>query len=227
MFGYEALSRPPTTSILSNPEFLFKAAIRFGLYCDLEMLSWKKALEHLPPLAPENKLFLNCNPYLVESPKFFRIKSTFEEHNFSAKNVVLEITERSVISDFASFYKRLRFYHDYGFGIAIDDVGGGYASLESIVETNPMIVKIDTHLVNNLSAEPVKRSLIKFVVAFCKENKIISVAEGVENKQDLDALIELGVDAVQGYLLCRPTPQPNLAEIYKDIHVRLGLNPAP
>lgn len=228
LFGFEALSRPPTTSILSNPDLLFKAALRFGLYFDLEILSWRKALQGLPKtLEKDERLFLNCNPYLVESPKFFKIKSMFEETKVDSKSIILEITERSVISDFAAFYKRLRFYRDYGFGIAIDDVGGGYASLESIVETRPTVVKIDTHLVHNIHDDPLKKSLIKFVVAFCRESNIISVAEGIETKQDLDTLMELGVDAGQGYLLCRPTATINLPEIYKDIHVRLGIEQSP
>ena|SRR3989338_5077210 len=224
LLGFEALSRPPTKSILSNPELLFKAALRFGLYCDLEILSWRKALQEAPVIMPGEKLFLNCNPYLVESPKFFKIRSTFEESKFLAKNVILEITERSAISNFQAFYERLQFYREFGFGVAIDDVGGGYASLESIVETKPQVVKIDTHLIANLQEDPLKRSLIKFIVSFCKENNIISVAEGIERKQDLDALLELGVDAGQGYLLCRPTHTPKLSEIYKDIHVRLNLD---
>ena len=100
----------------------------------------------------------------------------------------------------------------------------GYASLESIVETQPTVLKIDTHLVNGLSDHPLKQSLIKFLVSFCKENNIISVAEGIERKEDLDVLTNLGVDAGQGYLLCRPSPAPNPAEIYKDIYLRLGIN---
>ncbi len=224
IFGYEALSRPPTTSILSNPDLLFKAALRFGLYSDLELLSWHKAITAMPELRNGEKLFLNCNPYLVESPKFFKVKSIFEESKISAHDVILEITERSAISDFKVFYERLKSYRNYGFQIAIDDVGGGYASLESIVETKPKIVKIDNHLTGNLADEPLKRSLVKFIVKFCKENDIISVAEGIEKKQDLDILMKLGVDAGQGYLLCRPTMQIDLDEIYKDIHVRLNVD---
>ncbi|MFH1359434.1 MAG: EAL domain-containing protein [Candidatus Omnitrophota bacterium] len=224
LFGYEALSRPPATSILSNPDLLFKAALRFGLYSDLELLSWRKAIEAAVKFKGSEKIFLNCNPYLVESPKFFKIKSLFEEVNMSPRDVVLEITERSAISDFKAFYKRLKSYRDYGFEIAIDDVGGGYASLESIVETKPKIVKIDTHLISDLENDPLKRSLIKFVVRFCRENHIIAVAEGIERKQDLDILLDLGVDAGQGYLLCRPAQSINLNEQYKDIHVRLGLD---
>lgn len=227
VFGFEALSRPPAQSILSNPELLFKAALRFGLYCDLELLCWERILQTMPKFMEKEKLFLNCNPYLVESPKFFKIKAIFEKYNFPAKNTVLEITERSAIVDFTGFYKRLRFYRDYGFGIAIDDVGGGYASLESIVETKPTVLKIDTHLVTDLKNHSLKRSAIKCIVNLCKENNFISVAEGVERKEDLDVLIDLGVDAGQGYLLCRPTPDPKMEEIYKDIQARLNISVPP
>ncbi len=223
VLGFEALSRPPTQSILANPELLFKAALKFGLYCDLELLSWRKALEAMPAHLEGQKLFLNCNPYLVESPKFFKVKSLFYEKNFSPKNIILEITERSEIDDFKIFFERLRFYRDYGFGIAIDDVGCGYASLESIIQTNPEVVKLDGRLAKNLKEDSVKRSLIKFIVSFCKENKIISVAEGIEKEEDLGILIDLGVDAGQGYLLSRPSPEINISEIYKDLHARLGL----
>src|SRR3989338_3630513 len=79
LFGYEALSRPPAQSILSNPDLLFKAALRFGLYCDLEMVCWEKLIKSMPPCESDQKLFLNCNPYLVESPKFFKIKTILEK----------------------------------------------------------------------------------------------------------------------------------------------------
>ncbi|HOW36131.1 MAG TPA: EAL domain-containing protein [Candidatus Omnitrophota bacterium] len=227
IFGFEALSRPPIKSILSNPELLFKAALRFGLYCDLEMISWQKALESMPRCSEEARLFLNCNPFFVESPKFFKIKSIFDKNNVNPKNIVLELTERSLVSDYNSFYERLRFYRNYGFDIAIDDVGGGYASLESIVEIRPSVVKIDIHLIQNLKNDPIRRSLVKFIVSFCKENNIISIAEGIEQKEDLDILIDLGVDAGQGYLLCRPTHSVNLEEIYKDIRVRLNIDDIP
>ena len=109
----------------------------------------------------------------------------------------------------------LHHYRQAGFKIAVDDVGGGYASLEAIVETRPEVVKIDRHIISELKHDSFKRSIVKFVVAFCKENRIISVAEGIETKQDLDTVIDLGVDAGQGYFLCRPAPQLNLPEMRK------------
>ena len=214
LLGLEVLTRPLTQTILSNPELLFKAALQFGFYCDLEMLAWKKALRFISqhPLS-EAKIFLNCNPYLVEGHKFLKIKSVFDENHIDVEKVVLEITERSAIKDFKTFYEHLKYFKDQGFGVAVDDVGGGYASLESIVETQPDVVKIDRHIISDLKRDIFRRSIVKFIVSFCKENQIISVAEGIETRRDLDAVIDLGVDAGQGYFLYRPTTQINLKDI--------------
>ena len=216
--GWEVLSRPNKESILANPESLFKAAVQFGCYTELEILAWKKALNLIAHgLTAGEKIFLNCNPYLVEEKNFEKVKTVFEECQISGTNIVMEITERSAICDFKVFYESLKCYRDYGFGIAVDDVGGGYASLESIVEIRPEIVKIDSHIVSDLKKNPFKQSIVKFLVSFCKERNIFSIAEGIETQEDLDAVIELGVDAGQGYFLYPPTSHLDPAGMRKSV----------
>ena len=100
----------------------------------------------------------------------------------------------------------------------MDDLGAGYSSLESIIEIKPEAVKLDRHIVNGVSGDPYKNSIVKLFVAFCRENSIICVAEGIENKDDFDAVIDLGVDAGQGYYLCRPTETMDLAAMH-DLHL--------
>lgn len=213
IYGLEALSRPVTGSILSNPEVLFKSAIQYGFYQDLEFLAWKKAVAYAAEFIQDERLFLNCNPYMVEGPKFMTVKNIFDNMHIKTNKVVLEITERSAISDFAVFYEHLKEYREHGFEFAVDDVGGGYASIESIVETRPEIVKIDRHIVNGIHQDKFKKSIIKFILAFCKENNIFSIAEGIECKDDLDCVRELGVDAVQGYYLYKPNSKINRSEM--------------
>ncbi len=207
LFGFESLSRPNTLSTLSAPDLLFKAAIQYGFYQDMEFLAWEKALKYVSEHINGKKLFLNCNPYLVEGPKFMLIKALFDKHKFDVKNVFLEITERSAIPNFKAFYEHLQAYRDYGFKFAVDDVGGGYASLESIVETRPEAVKIDMHIVTHLENDPFRRSIVKFIVSFCKEHGIFSIAEGIETMRDFEIVRDLGVDAGQGYYFQRPSPE--------------------
>ncbi|MDP8264842.1 MAG: EAL domain-containing protein [Candidatus Aceula lacicola] len=211
--GLEVLSRPPTKSGLANPEMLFEAALRFGFYKELEMICWKRAFEVISSSHYSDRIFLNCNPYLVESLEFLTIKSIMSDYNILSKNMVLEITERSAISDYKMFFDRLREYQKDGLSVAIDDLGGGYASLESIVEINPKLVKIDISIIRDLDKNPLKRSLVKAIISFCKENNITSVAEGIERKEELDVLLDLGIDAGQGYFLGMPSPEIKIDEL--------------
>ena len=78
LLGLEMLSRPQTNTPMFNPEIFFKAALKYGVYYEVEMIGWRKALK----MASENfdgrqKLFLNCDPYLVESEKFKTVKRCF------------------------------------------------------------------------------------------------------------------------------------------------------
>jgi len=205
LLGFEMLSRPQTITPMFNPETFFRMALKYGVYYEVEMIGWRKALK----IISENfdggqKLFLNCDPYLVESDKFQTVKETFSHYGMSTNEVFLEITERSAVIAFEVFYEKLREYRQDGFKIAVDDLGAGYSSLESIIEIKPEAIKLDRHIVNGVCNDLYKNSIVKLFVAFCRENGIISIAEGIETKQDFDALIELGVDAGQGYYLCRP-----------------------
>lgn len=215
LLGLEMLSRPQTSTPMLNPEVFFKAALKYGVYYEVEMIGWKKALK----MASESfdgrqTLFLNCDPYLVESERFNEVKEMFSGFGMSSNEVFLEITERSAVIAFDVFYERLREYRQDGFKIAVDDLGSGYSSLESIVEIRPEAIKLDRHIVNGVSTDLYKNSIVKLFVAFCRENGIICVAEGIENKSDFDALIELGVDAGQGYYLCRPMEKLDLSALH-------------
>lgn len=215
LLGLEMLSCPQTSTPMLNPEVFFKAALKYGVYYEVEMIGWRKALK----MASENfdgrqTLFLNCDPYLVEKERFQAVKEMFSGFGMSGSEVFLEITERSVVVAYDQFYKRLRAYRQDGFKIAVDDMGAGYSSLEAIIEIKPEAIKLDKHIVNGVSTDLYKNSLVKLFVLFCRENGIICVAEGIENKRDLETLIELGVDAGQGYYLCRPIENVDLSKMH-------------
>ncbi len=218
IYGLEALCRLTLKhSAIANPEILFNLALRFGLYEDLEMIVWKKAMEKAEEHLEDEKLFLNCNPYLIEGECFAEIKAMFEKNSLKNENIILEITEKAAISEYEIFYKQLAKFREVGFKFAVDDVGGGYACLESIVETKPEVVKIDRHVIIDIDKDPFKRSIVKFIVSFCRENNVICIAEGIETKEALETVKQLGVHAAQGYYLYKPSPTINLPEMLQAV----------
>ena len=212
LLGVEVLSRPSVDSEFVNPEILFDAAFQVGMLFDLEKLSHKKALLVLGERAKKTMLFFNLSPYLIEDAKF-RDFSPFYKVYTEPKMIALELTERTAIKDFYTFSLMLHFFKNDGFKISLDDLGSGYASLNSIVEIRPDFIKIDMHLIRNMHIDSVRQNLIKAIVTFCKQSKIISIAEGIETPEVLAALIDFGVDAGQGNLLGRPVSDPQVLSL--------------
>ena len=78
LLGFEMLSRPQTSGIMASPEIFFKNALKYGVYHEVEMIGWRKAIKKAADIFDgRQKLFLNCDPYLVESDKFKTVKECF------------------------------------------------------------------------------------------------------------------------------------------------------
>jgi len=203
IFGYEVLTRGPKGTKLERPDKLFQCALTYGMIFELEKVCRKKALAKLGDEVKKTLIFFNTSPYLMETES---IKEILDLYNMP-EQIVLEITERAEIKNFPAFCDIMRSLKAKGFKVSLDDVGSGYSSLEAIAELRPDFVKIDMGLVREIHKNPVKQNLVKAIVLLCKESKIVSVGEGIETEDELKALIDLGVEAGQGYLLGRPAPE--------------------
>ena len=208
-FGLEVFNRAPKEHPLSNPEFLFRAALMVGKYFDLEMLGWNKAIKHWKIHRKTEKLFLNCSPYLVENTRFD--SGLIHQLAGEIDNLVLEVTERSAVQDYTLFFDKLKDSRKAGLKIAVDDVGSGYASLDSIVQLRPEFVKIDIVLIRDIDSDHLKRNIVEAIVNFCKKSQVLTIAEGIETPEEMKAVKDLGIDILQGYLLSKPSQEINLA----------------
>lgn len=203
LFAYEVLTRGPAQNLLEDPVKLFQSALRCGLLFELEMMCRKKALKKIGNLIDKKIFFFNNSPYLIESDKFKEVASLYSK----PARIVLEITERAEIKNFQIFCRKLNSIKREGFKIALDDVGSGYSSLDSVAEMEPDYAKIDSALVHDIDGSPKKQNLVKAILGLCKQNGIVSIGEGIETEKELNTLLDLGVDAGQGYLLGRPLPE--------------------
>ena len=206
--GLEVLSRPQTGGLIDNAEFLFKTALILDMYSELEILCWRKAVDKWKQFANREKLFLNCTPYFIESGRLD--KGFLTNLGIDPGSIVLEITERTAIQKQNVFMEQLNALRSLGVSIAVDDVGSGFASLDTVVEIRPDIIKIDRHLVRELHKDELRYNIMSSVISFCKKSKIMTVAEGIEFEEELDVVSELGVDAIQGFLVGKPTPDISL-----------------
>jgi hypothetical protein len=98
-------------------------------------------------------------------------------------STILEITEKSVIDDFAHCREVIARLRSHGFKVAVDDAGAGYSGLQTIVETEPDYIKLDISLTRNLDQSLVKQKLVRTLSAFCRDAGIELIAEGVETRR--------------------------------------------
>ncbi len=201
LFAFEVLTHGPKDSPLENPEKLFQCALSYGMLFELEMMYRKKALNKLGDLVAKKLFFFNSSPYLIEAENFKEVLSLYGRPG----QIVLEITERVEIRDFHTFCQTLNSFRNRGFKIAIDDVGCGYSSLDAVAELEPDFVKIDSGLIRGVNENSVKQNLVKAIMLLCKQSGITSIGEGIEKEEELQTLIDLGVDAGQGYFLGHPS----------------------
>lgn len=204
--GYEALSRGPADSEFERPDKLFRIAYDTDLVLKLERLCRKKALEAGRALPDGRKLFLNIEPEAVGDPELREIMTTslLANVNLSPDRIVLEITERTAIADFAAFRSTLEYLRALGFSIAVDDAGAGYGSLQCLAEVRPEWLKIDISLVRGIDSDEIRSQLVTSLVSFADSIGVDLIAEGIETLAELAKLRELGVRYGQGFLFTVP-----------------------
>lgn len=220
ILGYEALSRIDMEDCLFNTEEMFEYAEVFHCSWNLEYLCRKKAIKGVKNEICDKKLFINVDPYVLNDERFKRgmTKEYLERYDISTQNIVFEISERTNIDEVEAFQRTINHYERQNYHIAIDDFCKGYAGFNRVYFLQPEYVKIDMSIIRDIDKDTVKSSLVAGFVKYCMDDKILLIAEGVETKEELEKLIELGVDYAQGYFLGKPKAKlQNISEKVKNI----------
>lgn len=210
ILGYEALSRGPSNSPLHSPVALFSVASHAGRLSELEIACRESACRRFSEQKLPGKLFLNISPEsLMETAhQPGRTLQLLRDFGIPPSQVVIELTEQTPTDDFDLLQTALHHYRDMGFAIALDDLGAGYSSLRLWSELRPDYVKIDRHFIDGIHQDALKREFVGSILQIARASRAQVIAEGIELPEELAVLTEMGVDLVQGYLLCRPQEQP-------------------
>jgi len=210
ILGYEALSRGPSNSPLHSPLALFAVARQAGRLSELEIACRESACRRFNEQQLPGKLFLNVSPesLLEAAHQPGRTLQLLADFGIPPSQVVIELTEQTPTDDFQLLQTALHHYRAMGFSIALDDLGAGYSSLRLWSELRPDYVKIDRHFIDGIHQDALKREFVGSILQIARASRAQVIAEGIELPEELAVLTEMGVDLVQGYLLCRPQEHP-------------------
>lgn len=209
VLGWEALIRGPQGTPFERPNVLFAVAQENDMEVELETLCLETIFRNVPRTVGSRCLFVNASSTLLRHPVFLDQRN-LTGINRSHGDVIIEISEKEMV-DYSSFGDILATVRGAGMRIAIDDAGSGYSGLEAILQLKPDYIKVADSLVRRLEDDPIKREIISSLAAIGRRIDATLVAEGIEREEERAALIALGVEYGQGFLLGRPAYQVSAA----------------
>jgi EAL domain-containing protein (putative c-di-GMP-specific phosphodiesterase class I) len=206
VIGYEALTRGPEGTPYQSPETLFSLARQSKLSRQLDHLCKLTAIASAKAKPPGTLLFVNTLPTTLDDPSFLNgaAPEMLAESGLRAADVVWELTERHPIEDYGAFGSMMKTYSGLGYQVAIDDVGTGYSSIQTISHVRPRFLKVDISLVAGIHENLLKQELVSSLLMLGRNISATVIAEGVESMDELATLKELGVTLAQGYLFGLP-----------------------
>jgi EAL domain-containing protein (putative c-di-GMP-specific phosphodiesterase class I) len=203
--GWEGLSRGPRGSDLELPVVLFGSANRYGVTEELERACRRQAFVDWRLFGERGRLFLNTVPATIRDTSFLgRGVLDYLGPELAPSDVTLEITEQRVIDNLNLYREAMHSFTDLGFSFAIDDVGAGYSGLETVAVLKPAYLKIDIALVRDVHQKKVSQQVVKAILDMGEGLGASVIAEGIETREEEEALRGLGVKWGQGYLYARP-----------------------
>ena len=213
VFAHEALVRgpqgEPAGSLLQQVDA--DNLYAFDQACRVKAVEWGARL-NLPGL-----LSINFMPNAVYQAETC-IRATLEaaaRFGFPLERIIFEVTEQEQVLDIEHLLQILYAYRKQGFKTAIDDFGSGYAGLNLLADFQPDLLKLDMELIRGIDQDSVRQVLVDGTLQMCRRLGVDVIAEGVETREELAVLKDMGIQLFQGYLLARPgfesLPEVNLA----------------
>ena len=214
--GFETLIRwnHPTDGVVSPLRFI-AAAEHTGLIVPIGSWILRHAFESHRKFqevgrangGEDKPLFISINlstRQLEDKNLVNAIAELVEATGVDPTSIKLEITESFLMADPDSARSILHELKGLGFSIAIDDFGTGYSSLSSLHSFPIHTLKIDQSFVATMNDNPLVKKIVTAIVWLARELEMDIVAEGIEEQRDVAALLELGCNYGQGFLVSKP-----------------------
>ena len=216
VIGAEALVRwkHPERGMISPDEFI---PIAEETQLIIPMGDWildeacRQACEWRAIGLPDLTVSVNLSPVQFRQPDLVaRVRQALERHGLQGVDLELEITESVVIDDLDNVTDTVNAIRSIGVSLAMDDFGTGYSALSYLTRLPFQKLKIDQSFIRNPNGN--NWPIVGAVIQLARELGMQTIAEGVESREHVSHLAELGCDIGQGYLYSKPLPPAEFVE---------------
>ncbi|HKL77875.1 MAG TPA: EAL domain-containing protein, partial [Gammaproteobacteria bacterium] len=169
---------------------------------------------------------VNVSPRQFRGGQFEQVVArALEKTGFPAAYLEIEITESLLVDDLPGVARSLERLREMGVGIALDDFGTGYSALNYLLQFPIGTLKIDRSITQTVTQTPRHRALVEGLLRLAEGQELITVVEGVETCDQLEALRDMNCHQVQGFAFGRPEPAEALTNRLRESE-RLEPRPA-
>ena len=216
--GAEALVRwlHPVKGIIYPSEFI-PVLEENGFIRNVDYYIWEEACRFIKRCEQEGMegcpVSVNVSRHHLVEDEFIEVlDGLIDKIGIDKQSLELEITETVNNQQVSEMSNRLK---DEGFMLLMDDFGSGYSSLSILLETPFDVIKIDKKFMENMLVSKKGKLILEQVVAMAGKLDLGLLAEGVETREQVEFLKEIGCDMVQGFYYAKPMPAEEFYELLK------------
>ncbi len=206
IYAYEALMHSKSKKNIS-PLRIIKYADLLDRLVEVERATFLNVLgiiDKNQEMFDGKRVFINSIPGIKMDNRDYVLVEDMIQNNSGV--VVVELTEQAELED--EVLREMKgVYNRLGVGVAVDDYGTGYSNVGNLLRYMPNYVKIDRLLLSGIQNDFQKQHFVREIIEFCHNNNILALAEGVETVEELEAVIMMGVDLIQGFYTARPSEE--------------------
>jgi sensor c-di-GMP phosphodiesterase-like protein len=215
---------------LELPASFIPLAESSGLIRELTLHLMRHVYTEVGPVLgrrPALKISFNFAAKLFGDPTIVKdVRKIFAGGPIEMQQVVLELTERDPIENFAEARQVIAALQALGLRIAIDDVGTGHSGLSYMLKLGVDIIKIDKMFVDAIGTDRNSTTIVETLVDLAHNMRMDVVAEGVENFEQVMHLREVGIRSAQGYVFAPPLPGSAFLQLVEAIDPLPSAEPA-
>ncbi len=226
--GFETLARWPTEEGFVGPDQFIPLAEENGLIGTIgevvlrEAVSLAGAIGAGAPSWPRGGSVVTVNvsgSQLARGEFTGLLARTLARARVPASAICLELTESSLVEHGSLAWKQLTDARKLGIHVALDDFGTGWSSL-SVLQKFPInCIKIDRSFVDSMTSNPEDKAIVEAVTGLGATLRHQVIAEGVENTEQADALLEIGCELAQGYFYGRPMDRQSALAAFEESRI--------